>query len=162
MVEQTKTNKHKQKQTETPTESKLWSKRPSDDAEHNEICGTTNSSKPLEYDGENDVTHELGSKPPLLNRKRGGKKRSKEAKSLLLYFVNINGYATKKESLKNIIEVVKPDIIGLVETKFAKNKNIEMEGWEPFKRNCSKGKAGVMCALRKGTFKSAQCHLHRS
>ena len=96
----------------------------------------------------------------MLRTKRGGRKRVKKAKSLSLYYVNINGYTSKKESLINILNVVKPDIIGLVETKLSKGKSLEIEGWEVVKRNCSKGKGGVMCALKKGTFHSVRNVTH--
>ena len=51
----------------------------------------------------------------------------------------------------------KPDILVLVETKVSKNK--VFADWEPsyacIPRNCKRGKGGIMCAFRKGTFKSA-------
>ena len=61
----------------------------------------------------------------------------------------------------NIIDVVKPDILGLVETKLAKNASfIDLVDWEVIKRNGSKGKSGVMCAFRKGTFQSIRNVTH--
>ena len=84
-------------------------------------------------------------------RKRGGRKRNKKPKNLTLYCVNINGYKSKKESLEEIVKSIKPDIVALVETKVAKNK--VFKEWEPYyqclRKNCTKGKGGIMCAFKK-------------
>ena len=89
-------------------------------------------------------------------KKRGGRKRNKKPKDLSLYYVNINGYQSKKDSLEQITKAVKPDIVVLVETKVAKKKDFgewETYGYEYVKRNCTRGKGGIMCALKKKTFK---------
>lgn len=91
-------------------------------------------------------------------RRRGGRKRNKKSKDVSMYYVNINGYQSKRDSLEVIIKSIQPEIVALVETKVGKNK--VFKEWEPhyqcLKRNCSRGKGGIMCAFKNGTFKSAR------
>ena len=122
---------------------------------------TTNSSKSEQLHESFLPNSRLGHNttyPILKKRKRGGRKRNKKkCRDISLYFVNINGYQSKKESLLQILEVVQPDIVALVETKLPKNKGYD--DWKKyvcFKRNSSQGKGGVMCAFKKGTFQSAR------
>ena len=48
------------------------------------------------------------------------------------FYVNINGYRSKADSLKQIIEEVKPAIILFCETKVYKNSSIRIEGYQVF------------------------------
>ena len=92
------------------------------------------------------------------SRRRGGKKRNKKPKDITLYYVNINGYQSKKDSLEEIVKSIEPDIVTLVETKVSKNK--VFKEWEPYyqclRKNCTRGKGGIMCAFKKGTVKSVR------
>ena len=63
-------------------------------------------------------------------RRRGGKKRRKKPKDVSLYYVNINGYQSKKDSLEEIIKSIQPEVVALVETKVSKNK--VYKEWEPY------------------------------
>ena len=95
-------------------------------------------------------------------RRRGGKKRNKNSRLLSFYFLNINGYQSKKDSLELIKESLKPDIIALVETKVSKSKVFDTEWlrYECVNRNCSRGKGGILCAFRKGTFRNLKNVTH--
>ena len=98
----------------------------------------------------------MGTSPSVKKRNRGGKKRRKNGTSVLLYYVNINGFQSKKESLMEIIRGVEPDTIALVETKVPENKVFDWKkiGYECIKRNDKRGKGGIMCAFKIGTFRS--------
>ena len=95
-------------------------------------------------------------------RNRGGKKRRKDGTSVVMYYVNINGFQTKKVSLEQIvIKGIKPDVIALVETKVPKDK--VFSDWEQYyciKRNDTRGKGGIMCAFKNGTYRSARNMTH--
>ena len=65
----------------------------------------------------------------LLNTKRGGKKQSKKD-VVKLYSVNINGYKSKEESLRQILNIIETDIVVLVEMKVSINTNFEFENYE--------------------------------
>ena len=115
-------------------------------------------SNGLEFGGKPNVCGlEECNRKQRAGRRRGGRKRNKKTKDVSLYYVNINGYQSKKDSLEEIIKSIQPEIVALVETKVSKNK--VYKEWEPYyqciKRNCSRGKGGIMCAFKKGTFKSA-------
>ena len=72
-----------------------------------------------------------------------------------LYLNNINGYTSKKTSLTNIISLLKPSILCLVETKVIKSKVYKLKNYDNVvKRNIKQGKGGMLIAIRNNTFTS--------
>ena len=87
-------------------------------------------------------------------------------KELKVYYNNINGYQSKRDSLLKIIEAENPDLITLCETKredTGKTKADEIPGYDIIERNVKRGKEGLLFAIRKGSYKSmneiTQCEL---
>ena len=60
------------------------------------------------------------------------KKRQSRNELCQIFYVNINGYRSKADNLKQIIEEVKPAIILLCETNVYKNSSIKIEGYQVF------------------------------
>ena len=89
-------------------------------------------------------------------RKRHQRRKDTEPQGLTLYFNNINGYVSKKDSLAEIIKVYQPDIVGLCETKTGKNENVTIDGYDAVTHNFKKGQEGLAVAVRKGTYKSLE------
>ena len=91
--------------------------------------------------------------------KRGGKKNKKNNSpqidnhnTLKIYYNNINGLISKKESLHQIMDICTPDIVALCETKLGSQSEPEFPGYEPVYYNCKRGKEGLLVAVRDGTF----------
>ena len=72
--------------------------------------------------------------------------------NLELYYNNINGLISKQDSLCDIVEMRKPDLIALCETKLHLNSTFEINGYETKKSNLKAGKEGILVAAKKGTF----------
>ena len=73
-----------------------------------------------------------------------------------MYFNNINGYVSKKDSLADIIKVHQPDVIGLCETKMGKKEEVAIDGYDAKTNNLKKGQEGLAVAVRKGTYRSME------
>ena len=85
------------------------------------------------------------------------KTRKEKTKSLKIFYNNINGYQSKKESFTKIIQSNTPDIITLCETKRGENirvKKDEIPGYDVVEKNEKNGKEGLLIAVRKGTYSS--------
>ena len=92
-------------------------------------------------------------------RTRRGRKRGRMITSpdkLQIYYNNINGYASKKESLRQICKSLSPDIITLCETKLSTNAKPKIEGYEVIVSSCKKGKEGFLFAVKENTVLSAE------
>ena len=84
-------------------------------------------------------------------------KQKEIKKHFEIFYSNINGYSTKEDSLRRIIEREAPDIITLCETKRGPEKRIkkdEIKGYEVLERNLKAGKEGLMIAAKIGSFKT--------
>ena len=94
--------------------------------------------------------------------KRAGKKNKKKATdntctdSLKIYYNNINGFMSKRESLDQAINAVTPDIVGLCETKLGRLSKPKIQGYETVHGNMKRGKEGLLVAVREGTFVSIE------
>ena len=53
-----------------------------------------------------------------------------------------------------ILQMIKPDIVALCETKLHANSKLEFEGYETKKSNVKAGKEGILIAVREGTSQS--------
>ena len=69
-----------------------------------------------------------------------------------MYYNNINGYTSKKESLEEIVKTVQPDLIALCETKLGEKEEVDIEGYETLAHNVKKGQEGLAIAARIGTY----------
>ena len=78
-------------------------------------------------------------------------------KDIAVYYNNINGYQSKRESFLKIIQCDEPDIIALCETKRPELNTIkkdEIPGYAVLERNVKQGKEGLLFAVKKGTYKT--------
>ena len=94
-------------------------------------------------------------------KKTRGRRRTKNKEnwtdeSLKIYYNNINGLTSKKDSLDHILKIEKPDILALCETKLHANSKLEFEGYEARKSNLRAGKEGILVAAKQGTFTSIE------
>ena len=71
-----------------------------------------------------------------------------------MYYCNINGLLSKKESLALIVDKLQPKIIVLCETKLAANNVIKnmLPDYEVSTRPTKAGKRGLAICVRKQTF----------
>ena len=84
----------------------------------------------------------------------GRSSKKHKVNNVQLYYVNINGYKSKELSLISILDTLEPNIVVLAETKVSKAKEFNLAKYEYVKRNCTKGQGGLICAVKKNTFKS--------
>ena len=73
-----------------------------------------------------------------------------------ILYNNVNGLTSKKDSLHHILEMRKPDVVALCETKLHANSNLEIDNYKTVKSNLKAGKEGLLIAARKGTFDSIE------
>ena len=78
--------------------------------------------------------------------------RHKKKLSGLIYYVNINWLRSNLDSLRKILENVKPNIVILCETKVPVQFSQYPAGYEACPRNIKDGKGGLCILLKKGTF----------
>ena len=70
-------------------------------------------------------------------------------KNVSIMYLNIRGLKSKLESLKEIIDEQKPDIIALVETLLCENDAIELKNYEIIRNDREAGGGGVLIAIKK-------------
>ena len=68
---------------------------------------------------------------------------------MTLYYVNIRGIKSKIESLQEIVEEKKPDIIALVETHLEKEEQLKIEGYHIIRKDRNSEGEGVMLAMKE-------------
>ena len=66
-----------------------------------------------------------------------------------IYYVNIRGIKSKLESLRNIVEEEKPDIIGIAETMLDKTEDITIQGYKMIRNDRDKEGGGVLLAVKE-------------
>ena len=73
-----------------------------------------------------------------------------------MYYCNINGFQTKKESIRKIIDKLKPKIIALSETKLASGSSIKslLPEYDVCSRPTKAGKRDIAICVKLETFKS--------
>ena len=54
---------------------------------------------------------------------------------MTIYYINIRGIKSKIESLRQTIQEIKPDVIGIVETHFSEDENITIEGYHILRKD---------------------------
>ncbi len=91
-------------------------------------------------------------------RKRGKRKKTGETANnqLEIYYNNINGVLSKQDSLNHILQMRKPDVVALCETKLHKNSKFEIKGYQTIKSNLKAGKEGILVAAKEGSFNAIQ------
>ena len=68
-----------------------------------------------------------------------------------IYYVNINGYKSKSESIKQLIQENNTDILLLTETKVYSKTAVKIEGYQVFPAVRSKGNGGgLLVAVKHG------------
>ena len=72
-----------------------------------------------------------------------------EMKNASIMYLNIRGLKSKLESLKEIIDEQKPDIIALVETLLCENDAIELKNYDIIRNDREVGGGGVLIAIKK-------------
>ena len=86
---------------------------------------------------------------------RGGRKNKKTAANyeaqFKVYYNNINGFMSKRESLNQILDTETPDIVALCETKLGAKSKPQIQGYETEYLNLSRGKEGLLVAVKEGT-----------
>ena len=60
---------------------------------------------------------------------------NKSDKTWSILHTNIRGYSSKKNSMKNIIQQIKPNVITMNEVGLRQNKKLSMRGYECYMRN---------------------------
>ena len=84
----------------------------------------------------------------------------KKTKKIKFFYNNINGLASKTESLKAIIQSVLPDVVVLCETKLSKatggllNDIFNKNQFKVFPKFTKAGKEGIAVAVRNNAFQS--------
>ena len=88
-------------------------------------------------------------------RKQKGEKERKSVITVLcncIIYNNINGLISKQDSLVDILNMRKPDLIALCETKLHVNSTFEIKGYKVVKSNLKAGKEGILVAAKEGTY----------
>ena len=101
----------------------------------------------------NNLTIKEGTRKKRGKRNKGG---DKVGGPVDILYNNINGLTSKKDSLHHILQIRKPDVIALCETKLHANSNFEINDYKTLKSNLKAGKEGIIIAARKGTFNSCE------
>ena len=91
-----------------------------------------------------------------MKKKKTRRGKKKKQKNLNIYYCNVNGFRSKQDSIKNIIEQVQPKIVALCETKLESGKTIKsaLPGYEICSRKKKAGEKGIAVCVKKQTFKS--------
>ena len=69
-------------------------------------------------------------------------------KQMKTYYVNIRGLKSKKESLEEVLDEVKPDIIGLVETHMEQGEELRIEGYHIIRKDRNGQGGGLLIAVK--------------
>ena len=93
--------------------------------------------------------------PEHIKKHRGRGKGKTKTTGIKVFYNNINGFLSKKESLFKIVESLDPDIVALCETKKAGLiKKEELSAYKVIEKPLKQGKEGLLLGVRKGTFVS--------
>ena len=98
----------------------------------------------------------MGSESRKKRQKNKHKKKGNENSQLEIYYNNVNGLISKQDSLKYILEIRKPDLVALCETKLHAKSTFDIEGYEVLKSNLKAGKEGILLAAKQGTFQTTE------
>ena len=105
----------------------------------------------MELDKDKDEKIIVNSKVSRKNRRKSIRRNVLERS---LYYVDINGYSSNRDSLQHIIEEINPDIIIMCETKVGKKNKWNMENHQMISKHCFLGTGGLVMAAKCGTFSS--------
>jgi hypothetical protein len=91
-----------------------------------------------------------------IDRKRTRRSTRKKPSEITLYYCNINGFQSKKESIRKIVDDIKPKIIVLCETKLSTGSTVKsiLPEYEVCCRPTKAGKRGLAICVKLQTFKS--------
>ena len=91
-----------------------------------------------------------------MKKKRTRRAKTKSQKNLSVYYCNINGFRSKQDSLRQIIDRLQPKIVALCETKVPSGKTIKriLPDYEVCSRQQKAGQKGIAICVKLQTFKS--------
>jgi len=99
-------------------------------------------------------THQLGHNQCKRKTRRSKQKAKDQTSQLKIWYSNINGIISKKDSLQTILNSIQPHIVVLTETKTQTNPKIEGYQW---KATCKSNKGGgVTIATRNDISNNAK------
>ena len=80
-----------------------------------------------------------------MKHKRTRRGIPKRQKNLDIYYCNVNGFKSKQESIKNIVEELQPKIMAMCETKLASGQTIKniLPSYQVCSRNKKAGEKGI-------------------
>ena len=67
--------------------------------------------------------------------RRGGKSKSKKCANLIILHSNIRGLKSKRESLKNVLDLVNADMVLLNEHGVTGNNKVNIDGYITYSKN---------------------------
>ena len=89
----------------------------------------------------------------LRNKTRRSKRKKKGETDIKMMYSNIRGYRSKRTSLIQILEEVKPDIVLLIETNLTGNTTINVPGYKAVCRNRKNSDGGGLAILVNNSIK---------
>ena len=70
-------------------------------------------------------------------------------KNMKIMYHNIRGLKSKLDSLCEIVEEEKPDIVAIIETMLDNKDEIQIGGYEIFRKDRISGGGGILVAVKK-------------
>ena len=110
---------------------------------------------------ENDECRVQYKKGKKTKKTRRGNNICKKIKHFKVYYLNIRGYKSKMDTLMEIINSEKPDVIGLVETMLAEKEKVEINGYFIVRNDRNAEGGGTMFAIRN-EYKHITIEVNRS
>ena len=89
-------------------------------------------------------------------RTRTRRSKRKKPTDITMYYCNVNGFQTKKQSIQKIVDDLKPKILALCETKLPSGNTIKntLPDYEICSRPNKAGKSGLAIGVKLQTFNS--------
>ena len=89
-------------------------------------------------------------------RTRTRRSKRKKPTDITMYYCNVNGFQTKKQSIQKIVDDLKPKILALCETKLPSGNTIKntLPNYEICSRPTKAGKSGLAIGVKLQTFNS--------
>eukprot|EP00794_Sanderia_malayensis_P006438 gene6438-7168_t len=98
----------------------------------------------------NEENEEISKRQGQVKKKTKIKKtKEKSLRHVKIYFNNIPSIKSKIDSIQEIIEEEKPDIVGLVETHLEEHENIHFEDYIIIRRDRGSRGGGILIAIRE-------------
>eukprot|EP00794_Sanderia_malayensis_P011462 gene11462-12660_t len=98
----------------------------------------------------NEENEEISKRQGQVKKKTKIKKtKEKSLRHAKIYFNNVPSIKSKIDSIQEIIEEEKPDIVGLVETHLEEHENIHFEDYIIIRRDRGSRGGGILIAIRE-------------